>query len=75
MDKEYETTLSGREKLLLKFHLLICDGCRRYEKQSLFLNNVLKKHASAFKPDTNLKLSENSRSRIELSIQEKIRNS
>jgi hypothetical protein len=43
MEKREERKLDIYEKLALRFHLVICDGCRRYNKQSEFLNQLLKK--------------------------------
>lgn len=47
MDKE----LTMFQKLSLRFHLMICSGCRNFSKQMDFLRQGLRK-LSANRPDT-----------------------
>ena len=42
IEKGLHFRLSRKEKLRLRMHKMMCDACRRYEKQSLFLDNALK---------------------------------
>jgi hypothetical protein len=37
IEKKLHFRLSGREKLQLKMHKMMCDACSSYEKQSIFL--------------------------------------
>ena len=40
--KSLETSLSRRERFALKFHLLICAWCRRYENQIAILRAAIR---------------------------------
>ena len=42
IEKGLHFRLSWKDKLKLRMHKMMCDACRRYEKQSLFLDNALK---------------------------------
>ncbi|MFC2115963.1 hypothetical protein ACFLTU_05780 [Bacteroidota bacterium] len=42
MEKKLHFSLSLTEKGRLKMHKMMCDACRRYEKQNLFIENNLK---------------------------------
>ncbi len=42
IEKGLHFKLSWKDKLQLRMHKMMCDACRRYEKQSLFLDNALK---------------------------------
>jgi hypothetical protein len=44
IEKKLHFRLSGREKLQLKMHKLMCDACTSYEKQSLFLEKGISWH-------------------------------
>lgn len=37
IEKKLHFRLSGKEKLQLKLHKMMCDACSSYEKQSIFL--------------------------------------
>ena len=37
IEKKLHFKLSGKEKLQLKMHKMMCDACSSYEKQSIFL--------------------------------------
>ena len=37
IEKKLHFRLSGKEKLQLKMHKMMCDACSSYEKQSIFL--------------------------------------
>jgi hypothetical protein len=41
LEKKIHVHLSTREKYQLKAHKMMCDACRRYEKQNLFIENHL----------------------------------
>ena len=38
MSKQLDTPLTSRERLTLRFHLLLCGACRRCEKQFQLLH-------------------------------------
>ena len=37
IEKKLHLSLSGKERLQLKMHTMMCDACSSYEKQSIFL--------------------------------------
>lgn len=41
IDKKLFNTLTFKERIMLRMHTTICDGCRRYKKQSVILDNLL----------------------------------
>ena len=41
LEKKLHVRLSTKEKYQLKAHKMMCDACRRYEKQNLFIENHL----------------------------------
>ncbi len=75
MEKREERKLDIYEKLALRFHLVICDGCRRYNKQSEFLNQLLKKSSLSDITDfSKMKLADDAKARIAKSVQDKMSN-
>ena len=46
IEKKMHFGLSGKERLQLKMHKMMCDACSSYEKQSVFLEKgiSLRKH-------------------------------
>ena len=42
MEKESIVGLSRKEKLQLRLHTSMCDGCRAYQKQSALIDKLLK---------------------------------
>ncbi|QEM80790.1 zf-HC2 domain-containing protein [Halomonas binhaiensis] len=40
MSKQLDTPLTSRERLTLRFHLLLCGACRRCEKQFQLLHRA-----------------------------------
>ncbi len=44
IDKSDETKLSLMERLKLRFHVAMCDGCKSYQKQSSFITTVLNRN-------------------------------
>ncbi|GGH25371.1 zf-HC2 domain-containing protein [Sphingobacterium alkalisoli] len=51
LDKKAVLKLSGRENLALKLHVAICEACKRYKKQTQFLENILKLNFKNSNPD------------------------
>ncbi len=45
LDKESVLKLSFREKVALKIHIAICAACKRYKKQSQFLEKIFKSNS------------------------------
>jgi len=43
VSESYERKLSWRERIALRLHLWLCNNCRRFEKQILFLQYAIRK--------------------------------
>lgn len=46
IEKQFMVKLTLKERVQLNMHKSICDACTAYEKQSRFLNELMKKQAS-----------------------------
>jgi hypothetical protein len=44
MEKQSLTGLSQKEKIRLRIHTAMCDGCKAYQKQSLLIDDLLQRH-------------------------------
>lgn len=59
IEKNQVSGLSFKESLQLKAHKMVCEACRNYEKQSIFLEKVIQKQFNKptgdFHPDIDLK--------------------
>lgn len=44
MERRTDSGLSFTERLKLKFHTSMCDGCTNYQKQTKLINDILRKH-------------------------------
>ncbi len=51
LEKKLHFKLSISEKYQLKIHKMMCEACRRYESQSLFIDNQLK-HPNTISPNS-----------------------
>lgn len=49
MEKKHNSGLTFREKIQLWVHTAMCDACRRYEKQSFYVERLLTKHLGSKK--------------------------
>ncbi|MDD2794050.1 MAG: hypothetical protein PHD73_12780 [Sediminibacterium sp.] len=47
IEKQFVVKLTLKERVQLKMHKSICDACTAYEKQSRFLNDLLKEQSSS----------------------------
>jgi hypothetical protein len=56
--------LTAKERRSLRMHLLVCQWCRRYEKQIRFLHEILHRHPETFTSRSTPRLSAASRERI-----------
>lgn len=45
LEKKLDTGLSPVEKIQLYLHTRMCDACGQYEKQSLYMDGLLKKQS------------------------------
>lgn len=50
IEKKLSGILSFKERRQLFIHTLMCDACRKYEKQSAFLDTLLRKKITVSKP-------------------------
>ena len=48
ISKRQETTLSFQEKFALKFHLSLCDACRKFNRQSKLLDELFRHFTNKF---------------------------
>ncbi len=44
VSREHETRLSTGEKLWLRFHLLICAGCRNFQNNTRLMRAAMKRY-------------------------------
>ena len=51
MDKKNVQNLVFQEEIALKLHLAICAPCRKYKKQSRFIQEILEKQIQQQNPD------------------------
>lgn len=47
VERNNQKDLSKKELMILKFHLLLCKACKRYELQSRQIDTLLKKYLSS----------------------------
>jgi hypothetical protein len=65
IEKGNSKPLSWMDKLQLTMHLKMCSKCADYQKQSVFIENVLKSNHVNISNSSNFKLSDNSKLRIQ----------
>ncbi len=70
IEKKQGISLSIIEKLQLRWHLKICDGCKSYNTQSHLLSAALKKDAEEL-TNPSFKLSNEAKNRIEVALKRK----
>ena len=73
-EKSFKTSLSFKEKLLFKFHLKICDGCSKYTKQNILIEQLLMKNNKNSLISNDFKLSSESKMRIQKVFEDKMNN-
>ncbi|BCM25266.1 zf-HC2 domain-containing protein [Methyloradius palustris] len=64
-----DRSLSLRERVSLRLHLTICDGCTRFSQQLHAIRVFLRKRVSVIEADTELHLSKDAKIRIAEAIQ------
>lgn len=73
VEKQSMDGLSANENFRLAMHTAMCSACRRYQKQSLFLNKALSIHMNA-PPEVfskkNIRLGFQTRQRIQREIED-----
>lgn len=73
IEKSQVRRLSLLQRLQLKVHLKICDGCFNYQKQSLFIEGLLKSEPADFSNAAQFKLSEKTKSLIQKTIENNLK--
>lgn len=67
--KRSEHKLTRGERLKLFIHLLLCDPCRQFEKQSEMIDHLLKHHTTTFNTDPPYQLREETRKKMKAVIE------
>lgn len=75
IEKKQERKLDVYEKLALRFHLVVCNGCRRYNEQSVFLNELIRKSSLMDITDfSKMRLADDAKIRIQQLVENKLNN-
>lgn len=53
VERNNQKDLSKKELMILKFHLILCKACKRYELQSRQIDVLLKKYLSSTEKHVN----------------------
>lgn len=64
----FDATLSWREQILMKIHLLACDPCANFLKQITYIQTALG-HSNNFHYDESISLGRDARSRIKQALE------
>ncbi len=73
IEKSQARRLGLIDRIQLRFHLKLCDGCGRYQKQSLFIENLLKGDQKDLSKMAGLQLSDKSKELIQRAIEENLK--
>ncbi|MCI0364094.1 MAG: zf-HC2 domain-containing protein [Phycisphaerales bacterium] len=69
ISESMDRQISGKERLSLRFHLLICSYCRRFRRQLARLRLLIRDHVAHHDLDTGtLKLSVEARAHIYIAL-------
>jgi hypothetical protein len=64
ISQSLDRRLSWRERISLRFHLLICDICKRFSQQLNQLLGAVRQLTQQIERDENLQLSDDAKTRI-----------
>lgn len=64
LSQSLDRKLSWKERLALRFHLLICDVCTRFAKQLKVMQKAMQDWVSASEEDESIQLSQAAKVRI-----------
>ncbi|QSA98909.1 zf-HC2 domain-containing protein [Methylococcus sp. EFPC2] len=64
LSRRLDTPLSLRERIALRLHLMMCDGCRSFAAQMRWLHRATAELETRILGNASLKLSEPARTRI-----------
>lgn len=73
IEKSQAKPLGFIDRMQLSIHLKLCDGCLRYQKQSLFIEGLLKMDQKDLSTLSGLTLSDKSKELIQRTIEENLR--
>lgn len=73
IEKSYVQPLSLTEKLQLRLHLVICDKCAKYKKQSAIIESLLKSQRQKAALPKELKLSDDFKGLMKSRIDQKLK--
>ena len=69
ISKALDRKLTLRERLALKFHLLVCNACKQFNQQLIALRSTFKKLNAAIENDTNIQMPSETKNRLLKSIE------
>lgn len=69
LSQSLDRQLSWRERLVLRFHLLLCDACKRFARQIVLLGNTVKQVFQKIEQDEHLQLPQEARERITAAVE------
>jgi hypothetical protein len=69
ISQSLDRSLSWRERLALRWHLLACEACTRFRKQLLFLRRLLRRLPTELGPDSLFSLSPPAKARLRQALQ------
>jgi hypothetical protein len=70
VSQSLDRSLTWKERLAVRFHLLICKYCTRFNKQLLAMRAGLKRASQAIEDDANIQLPSDAKARIEQAIKD-----
>jgi hypothetical protein len=73
IEKSHAGPLSFINRLQLKMHVAICDKCSAYQKQSLFIEQVLRSHIKPFPNPKQMTLSKPAKEAIQTKIEQSLK--
>jgi len=70
VSQSLDRSLTWKERFAVRYHLLICKYCNRFNKQLSAIRAGLKRASQAIENDTNIQLPSDAKARIEQSIKD-----
>jgi hypothetical protein len=64
VSQSLDRRLTLRERLAVRLHLLICDYCKRFQRQLLAMRAGLKRMSESIENDTDIQMPSEAKSRI-----------
>lgn len=64
ISQSLDRQLSGRERFVLRFHLMICNVCSRFRKQLVLMRLAVQRMSREIEQDEHLQLSPDAKKRI-----------